>query len=426
MAEWEAKGKEDAVADAAPEIAEAQRALAQAERTLGPLHFTTVTAREKLGYAYDDAGLPDLAWPLLEQAVGDLERTIGPMHRYTVGVRKNLAVAYVRGMRIADALALFQLAAGQAITVMGPLDSNTLEARSGVALCLLEMRRFGEAIASYDRLLPDWAAGFGPAHPKLLTDRHRLACAWDGAGHSQEAMTQYWRLLSDCDQLLGSAAPLTRMLAANLVPPPRPWHATQPLGTHRLWLVALSAILVARERGGALCTLYPSAWLNRQHSVAVLKSPWGVSSRDDLLAALEWLAAEGARESMAAKVGHPPASFDFARYSHVVRNGFAAEYIDEQEAWQLLESIAGQVASAYRSWQEFADDYLAARMTIADGTDSPTGFTTRQLTSAPVARLLDPLNTASPWNLVPWDAIGRPDQPVSTSPGDAGPGSRAR
>lgn len=405
------------MSDPEQEIAERQRALAEAERTLGPLHIKTITARAKLAYAYDDEGLPDLAWPLLERVVGELERTIGPVHKHTIGVRKNLAATYIRGMRVADAIALYQLAASQATTALGPLDAVTLEARSGAALCLLEMRRYSEAIAEYNRLLPDWAAGSGPAHGPLLTDRHRLACAWDGAGYPDEAMTQYWRLLSDCDQLLGPGARLTRTLSANLVPPPRPWRAARPLGTHRLWLVALSAILMARERGGALFTLYPCAWLNRHSAVAVLRSPWGVSSRDELLAALEWLETEGARESKAAKIGHPPASFDFARYSHVVRHGFAAEYIDEAEAWQLLERVPGQVAGTYRSWQEFAEDYLAARMTVADGTASPAGFTSRQLTAAPVARLLDPLNTGSPWNLVPWDAITRPDQPVSFPPG---------
>jgi hypothetical protein len=222
--------------------------------------------------------------------------------------------------------------------------------------------------------------------------------------------------MSDCERLLGPAAPMTRRLAGNLVPAPRPWRAAGPLGAHRLWLVALSAVLEARAHGSSLGTLYPSPWLDRYGSAAALEPDWGITSRDALLSKLEWLSATGTRASMAARLGHPSMAWDFARYSWVVRYGFAAEYIDEAEAWHLLEPVAGQVAGCYGSWREYADDYLAARLAWRGDTDEPGAYgASQQRTIAAVSALLNPASTRSPWNLVPWDAISRPDQPVTAS-----------
>ncbi|MBO0819279.1 MAG: DUF1266 domain-containing protein [Nocardiopsaceae bacterium] len=389
------------------EIAERRQALHEAEQTLGPRHPTTISAREELGYAYEDMRLPELALPLLEQVVRDLDRTVGPEHQRSVIARKNLANAYHMSLRISEAYALYKEVAAQAAEVFGPLHLCTMLARSGAAACLLEMRRFDEAIASYDLLLPLWSEGFGPEHRGFLLDRYRLATAWDGAGDTQEAMTRYWRLLTDCDSSLGADDPLTGRLSGNLVPKPRPWRADGPLGPHQLWLVSLSAIQMARGHGSSLDTLYPSAWLNRRGAVAELELDWGISSRDGLLSKLEWLAAEGDRVSMAGTIGHEPVSWDFARYSFTVRNGFAAEYIDEPEAWQLLETIEEKVAGAYGSWREFSDDFLAARKLWLGDADGVGGFpASQQQTITATDALLDPANTRSPWNHVPF--AGRP------------------
>lgn len=383
------------------EIAERRKALHEAEQTLGAQHPTTISAREELGYAYEDMRLPELALPLLEQVVRDLDRTVGPEHQRSVVARKNLANSYHMSLRVEDAYALYKDVAAQSARVFGPLHLCTMLARSGAAACLLETRRFDEAIAAYDLLLPLWTEGFEPAHRNFLLDRYRLATAWDGAGETGEALTQYWRLLSDCDDSLGPDDPLTGRLSGNLVPSPRPWHATEPLDSRQLWLVSLSAIQLARGFGSSLDTLYPSAWLNRRNAVVELEVDWAITSRDALLAKLDWLADEGERASLADGLGHVPLAWDIARYSFTVRNGFAAEYIDEPEAWRLLEVIAPETAAAYGSWREFSDDYLAARKLWLGGADGAGGFpASQQQTITAADSLLDPSNPRSPWNRV--------------------------
>lgn len=61
---------------------------------------------------------------------------------------------------------------------------------------------------------------------------------------------------------------------------------------------------------------------------------------------LEWLGAGGHCVSMVEQHGHPPYSWDFARYAYMVRSGFAAEYIDEAQAWELLGLIITQISGA--------------------------------------------------------------------------------
>jgi tetratricopeptide (TPR) repeat protein len=404
------------VADPAREIEERSQALARAEQAHGPQDPETIRAHEWLAYAYENANLHEQATPLREQALRQWEARVGPAHKVTASARKCLADNYYITVRFAEGLAAYQLAADQCAKVSGPLKVVTLLARSGAARCLRQMGRFGQAIAEFERLLPDWEAGFGRADRNLLNDRWQLAATWDAAGNAQEAMVQYWRLSSDSERLLGYGDSLTQSLAGNLVPSPRPWHPTQPLGTRSLWLVSLAAIQEARVHDSGMDRLYPGAYLARHHSVTQLESDWGISSRDDLLSMADWLLAEGHRFSMAPRLGHPPVSWDFSRRAFMVRQGYAAEYIVEDEAWQLLEAMAGEVAGSYQSWRDFGEDYLAARWLWQGGADKPGGYSTKQQqTINGISRLLDPSNATSPWNLVPWDAISHPDQPVITA-----------
>jgi len=392
------------VAEPDSEIAARQRALDEAEGTYGPRHPAVIAAREELGYAYEDLRLPELALPLLERVVRDLDLTVGADSHRSVIARKNLANAYHMSLRVTDAHVLYREVAGQSAEVFGPLHLCTLLARSGVAACLLELRRFEEALAEYAGLLPLWAEGFEPDHRGFLMDRYRQAAAFDGIGDMPEAMTRYWRLLADCDSLLGPDDPLTSRLSGNLVPRPRPWRDGEPLGPRRLWLVSLSAIQMARGHGTSLDTLYPGAWLNRHNAVIELEADWGVGSRDGLLDRLEWLAGEGDRGSLATGLGHPPVSWDLARYAFTVRSGYAAEYIGGPEAWRLLERAGDEAARCYGSWREFAGDYLAGReLWLADDRGAGSFPASQRQTITAVERLLDPGNARSPWNRVPWD-----------------------
>jgi hypothetical protein len=61
-------------------------------RVLGQDHPDTLTSRNNLAYAYQDAGDLDRAIPLFEQALDDSVRILGQDHPQTKIVRGNLAV----------------------------------------------------------------------------------------------------------------------------------------------------------------------------------------------------------------------------------------------------------------------------------------------------------------------------------------------
>ena len=80
----------------------------QATNTLGPNHPDTLTLRNNLANAYQDAGNLDKAIALHQQNLQDRKRILGPNHPHTLASRNNLAEAYRAAGRIEDADKLFE------------------------------------------------------------------------------------------------------------------------------------------------------------------------------------------------------------------------------------------------------------------------------------------------------------------------------
>ena len=84
----------------------------QAVNTLGPNHPDTLTLRNNLANAYQDAGNLDKAITLHQQNLKDRTRILGPNHPHTLASRNNLAEAYRAAGRIEDAEKLFETPSG--------------------------------------------------------------------------------------------------------------------------------------------------------------------------------------------------------------------------------------------------------------------------------------------------------------------------
>ena len=80
-----------------------ERTLADRERVLGGTHPDTLTSRNNLACAYQDAGRLDETIPLFEHTLADRERVLGETHRSTLASRTNLAAAYQAAGRVDDA-----------------------------------------------------------------------------------------------------------------------------------------------------------------------------------------------------------------------------------------------------------------------------------------------------------------------------------
>ncbi|MFH8572310.1 DUF1266 domain-containing protein [Streptomyces sp. NPDC017993] len=191
----------------------------------------------------------------------------------------------------------------------------------------------------------------------------------------------------------------------------RPAHKRYPatLTDHQKWMVSLDAILAERSYGHRHLALYPLKRINSTQPRVSLKSSWGVTSPESFHSTLRWLATEGHRIQMAPVLGRQPVAWDFGRYVWIVRAGFAAGYVDEPGAWQLLSNAVAPVAQTYRSWREFADDFVAGRELWMRSAGAEWSGSQEETVSA-VRSLLDPANGESPWQQVPWETIHRADQ----------------
>lgn len=193
----------------------------------------------------------------------------------------------------------------------------------------------------------------------------------------------------------------------------------------RRWWLALSAIQVEWGGGGheALRMDDGSADAYRR----ALRDNWGITSTGALLDMARWLTTSGHAREYERHLGRAPFAWDAARLVFLVRAAHAAGLLpDEESAWDLCEKLTVPVLCRYSSWREFAGDFLAARrIWVGDGVHDPEQGGRQEEFARAADRLLDPANTASPWQRVPFAAPapflvvrrpGRPGAPAAAAP----------
>ena len=157
------------------------------EDLLGPDHPETLTSRNNLAYAYQDRGRLDEATPLFERNLSDFIRVLGPDHPHTLTARHNLANAYQDRGRLDEAIPLLERNLSDFIRVLGPDHPRTLTARNNLAYAYQESDRLDEAIPLLEQTLKDRTRILGPHHPRTLTSRNNLASAYRAAGRFEDA-----------------------------------------------------------------------------------------------------------------------------------------------------------------------------------------------------------------------------------------------
>jgi tetratricopeptide (TPR) repeat protein len=193
-----------------------ERTLADRERVLGPDHAGTLQSRNNLAAAYQAAGRAAEAIPLHERTLADLERVLGPDHSDTLTSRNNLAAAYRAAGRAAEAIPLYERTLADRERVLGPDHPGTLQSRNNLAAAYQETGRVAEAIVLYERTLADRERILGPDHPYTLSSRNNLATAYQDAGRAAEAIELHERTLADYERILGPDHPDTLNSRNNL------------------------------------------------------------------------------------------------------------------------------------------------------------------------------------------------------------------
>ena len=159
----------------------------RAGNTLGPDHPRTLTSRNNLAVAYQDAGRLDEAIPQYEQILADRTRILGLEHPDTLLSRSNLAGAYLESGRLDKAIELLEQNLADRTRILGPNHPDTLTSRNNLANAYRDTGRLNEAITLYERNFEDCIHILGPDHPGTLASRNNLASAYHAAGRIEEA-----------------------------------------------------------------------------------------------------------------------------------------------------------------------------------------------------------------------------------------------
>ncbi|WP_213450393.1 FxSxx-COOH system tetratricopeptide repeat protein [Rhizomonospora bruguierae] len=193
-----------------------QKLVASAERTLGPDHPATLSARARLAKAHRQADRLAEAITIQEGVATDRERVLGIEHPDTLRARDNLATSYWQIGRVGEAIALMERVVTDMERVLGPEDTDTLAAWTNLALSYGKVGRTAEAIAIQERVVTDAERIVGPDDIDALFARAILAAFYREVGRTAEAIVIEEQTVASAQRLLGPENPSTLIARANL------------------------------------------------------------------------------------------------------------------------------------------------------------------------------------------------------------------
>ncbi|MFF3360765.1 tetratricopeptide repeat protein [Streptomyces misionensis] len=193
-----------------------EAALALCEETLGDAHPRTLAGRNDLANAYTDAGNPARAVPLLEATLARSEKLLGDIHAHTLIHRNNLANAYKAAGDLARAIPLYETTLRQSEETLGVTHPDTLISRNNLAGAYKAAGDLTRAIPLYKATLGQRERVLGETHPHTLNSRHNLANAYRAAGDLARAVPLYETTLAQRERVLGETHPHTLISRDNL------------------------------------------------------------------------------------------------------------------------------------------------------------------------------------------------------------------
>jgi tetratricopeptide (TPR) repeat protein len=158
------------------------RALAGAEKALGPDHRSTLRVVHSLGVLYSEQGKLAEAEAMCQRALAGSEKALGPDHSSTLEVVHGLAVLYREQGKLAEAEAMFQRALAGFEKALGPDHSSTLRVVHGLAVLYSEQGKLAEAEAMYQRALAGFEKALGPDHSLTLAVARNLGDLYSKQG----------------------------------------------------------------------------------------------------------------------------------------------------------------------------------------------------------------------------------------------------
>jgi tetratricopeptide (TPR) repeat protein len=172
----------------------------------GPEHHLTLSAKNSLGMALQDAGELDEAAQVLDQVVQTRTRVLGWHHRHTINSRNNLASTLSDLGEVDQARALLQEVLQDRRRQLGVDHPDTVQSINNLARVTQDpdeaANLYREAIAAYTRIL-------GPAHYETLASISNLAAVLARQLRLDEAAALFEEVAEGRRVTLGSEHPRT-------------------------------------------------------------------------------------------------------------------------------------------------------------------------------------------------------------------------
>ncbi len=186
-----------------------KRALAGFERASGKDALATLSVVSSLGSLYQSQGRYAEAETFIKRALDGHERTRGPDAPQTLASAENLGSLYRIQGRYAEAEPLYKRALVGFERVLGPERPDTLGGVENLAQLYSAQGRHGEAEPLLKRALEADERLSGPDNPKTLRSLVALADAYEAQGKHSEAEPLLTRAVEASERVLGSDHPDT-------------------------------------------------------------------------------------------------------------------------------------------------------------------------------------------------------------------------
>ena len=188
-------------------MALAQKTLADAEKTRGPVHGDVAAALNNLGQVYGSLGQDSEAEPLYKRALAIFEKTGGLNSVDVAPTLNNLAALYQRQDRLADAEPLFRRALAIREKTLGASHPDTGQSLNNLATLYEKLGRHANSEPLFRRALAIYEKAGGPEHPAVATLLNNLGQVAKVTGRYAEAEPQIKRSLAIREKVLGPDHP---------------------------------------------------------------------------------------------------------------------------------------------------------------------------------------------------------------------------
>ncbi|KAH0551387.1 hypothetical protein GP486_007398 [Trichoglossum hirsutum] len=193
-----------------------QRALTGFEKTLGPIHESTLNAVGNLGILHMAQGRLEDAEVMYQRALTGFEKTLGSTYESTLITVGNLGIIYEAQGRLEDAEAMYQRALAGFEKALGPAHTSTLDIVGNLGTLYNAQGRLEDAEAMYQRALTGFEKTLGPAHESTLITVANLGNVYVTQGRLEDAEAMYRQALTGLENTLGPAHTSTLGIVNNL------------------------------------------------------------------------------------------------------------------------------------------------------------------------------------------------------------------